>query len=171
MINAFNHVLCALSSNDLLNKFERPWYTYFVCQFVKEERVPFAGPWDLFALKVFSFFHTRSGVMVIFENISPLNSSIGSGITIFSTVNMLLKYLFSAFALSSGNTAFVPSGLSSAGMEALVFNLDFAYFQYDLGFSFTLRAKFVSKSLLAILVVRRSLFLHLIYFFLCQRDF
>ena len=53
-------------------------------------------------------------------------------------MNMLLKYLFSAFALSSGDTAFVPSGLSSAGMEALVFNLDFAYFQNDLGFSFTL---------------------------------
>ena len=97
-----------------------------------------SGPWDLFAFKVFSFFHTRSGVLVIFDNISPLNSSVGSGITIFSTVNMLLKYLFSAFALSSGDTAFVPSGLSSAGMEALVFNLDFAYFQNDLGFSFTL---------------------------------
>ena len=61
---------------------------------------------------------------------------------------MLLKESFSAFALSHGDTAFVPLGLSSVGIAALVFNLDFSYFQNDLGFSFTLRARFFSKSLL-----------------------
>ena len=51
--------------------------------------------------------------------------SVGSRISIFSTVNMLLKASFSAFALSHGDTALVPSGLSSVEIAALVFNLDF----------------------------------------------
>ena len=63
----------------------------------------------------------------------------------------------------------LPLGLSSVGIAAVIFNLDFAYFQNDLGFSFTLRARFFPKSLLAILVVRRSLFLHLMYFTLSTR--
>ena len=74
-------------------------------QFSQEEGVLFV--WDLFWFKVFSFFNTRSGMIIIFDKISPLNSSVGSGISIFSTVNMLLDESFSAFALSHGDTAFV----------------------------------------------------------------
>ena len=92
MINAFNHVLCVPSSNDLLNKFESAIHISSANSF-RKKGCHLSGPWDLFAFKVFSFFHTRSGVIVIFDNISPLNSSVGNGITIFSTVNMLLKHL------------------------------------------------------------------------------
>ena len=145
-----NHVLCAPSSKDFVIKIE--WYANYVCQFSQEEGEPFIG------FKDFSFFNTRSGVVGIFGKISLLNSSVGSGISKFSAVNMLLKGSFSAFALSLGGTAFVPLGLSCVGIAALVFNLDFAYFQNDLGYRFTLRARLFSKSLLAILVVSRNLF-------------
>ena len=136
VINAFNHVLCAPSSNDLLNKFESGIYISSANSFSKKGAICRVSRTYLRSRSLAFSIPDQSGVIVIFDNTSPLNSSVGRGITIFSTVNMLLKYLFSAFALSSGD--FCPKGLSSAGMEALVFILDFAYFQNDLGFSFTL---------------------------------
>ena len=94
-MNAFNHVLCAPSSKDFLIKIESGM----------QVGCHLSGPWDLFGFKVFSFFNTRSGVIAIFDKISPLNSSVGSRISIFSTVNMMLKGSVSAFALSHGDTA------------------------------------------------------------------
>ena len=129
-------------------------------------------------VKVFSFFNTKSGMIVMFDRISPLNSSICSRISRFSTANMLLNNSFSALALSHGDTAFDPSSLSSISLNTWwhcfwpvkfvehwnrypCFLSGFAYFQNDFRFIFTLTAKFVLKLLLVILVVRGSLFLHL----------
>ena len=59
VINAFNHVLCAPSSNDLLNKFQSGIHISSANSF-RKKGCHLSGPWDLFAFKVFSIFHTRS---------------------------------------------------------------------------------------------------------------
>ena len=78
------------------------------------------------------------------KSLTKQTNNIGPMTEPWGTTNMLLKASFSAFALSHGDTSLGPSGLSSVGIAALVFNQDFCIL--------------VSKSLLAILVVRRSLF-------------
>ena len=80
-----------------------------------------------------------------------------------STVKTLLKYWLSVFALSSADVAIVPLGFSSVGIEPLVFSLDLAYFQKDLGFSFMFLERSSSKLLRNVLVREHSLFFHLVY--------
>ena len=55
----------------------------------------------------------------------------------------IVKKLFRVSALSFGVIALEPSALVRDGIDCLVFSLDLAYFQNNLGLLFTLNAKFL----------------------------